>query len=130
MGRCRTVCEREKVKALHLVNARVDGLSICLGQVVTDEKSNQISAVPMLLDMLSIEGAVVTHDAMNCQTKTVARIRDKKADYLITVKKNQPKLHQQIVDTFADLASNHYQSRKCRSHRTARKRVAEPNSTR
>ena len=78
-------------KALHLVSAWADGLSICLGQVATDEKSNEITAVPMLLELLEIRGAVITLDAMNCQRKTVAKIRDKQADYVITVKKNQGK---------------------------------------
>ncbi|HIC25599.1 MAG TPA: ISAs1 family transposase [Gammaproteobacteria bacterium] len=108
-------------KALHLVSAWADGLSICLGQVATDEKSNEITAVPMLLELLEIRGAVITLDAMNCQRKTVAKIRDKQADYVITVKKNQGKLHKEIEQAFLEFGEENYQSRRCRSHRTTRK---------
>lgn len=108
-------------KALHLVSAWADGLSICLGQVATDEKSNEITAVPMLLDLIEIRGGVVTLDAMNCQRKTVAKIRDKQADYLITVKKNQEGLHQEIEKAFLELGEENFKSRRCRSHTTKRK---------
>lgn len=108
-------------KALHMVSAWVNDLSICLGQVATDEKSNEISAVPLLLELLDVEGGVVTLDAMNCQRKTVATIRDKKADYVITVKGNQPALHALIDDMFAEFGEDNYKSNKVRSHRTKRK---------
>lgn len=108
-------------KALHLVSAWADGLSICLGQVATDAKSNEITAVPMLLDLIEIRGGVVTLDAMNCQRKTVAKIRDNQADYLITVKKNQEGLHQQIEEAFLEFGEENFKSRSCRSHTTKRK---------
>ena len=107
--------------ALHVVSAWSSGLSICLGQLATDEKSNEITAVPMLLELLNIEGAVVTLDAMNCQRKTVAKICDKGADYLITVKANQKNLHQLIHQTFEKFGEDNYLSPKCRSHRTIHK---------
>ena len=106
--------------ALHVVSAWANGLSLCLGQVATDAKSNEITAVPMLLELLNIEGAVITLDAMHCQRKTVAKICDQKADYLITVKANQKKLHQLIHETFAAFGEENYQSNKCRAHRTVR----------
>ncbi|MCG8653010.1 MAG: ISAs1 family transposase [Pirellulales bacterium] len=108
-------------KALHLVSAWADGLSLCLGQVSSDEKSNEITAVPMLLELLDIGGAVVTLDAMNCQRKTVAKIRDKKADYLITVKKNQESLHEEIEKEFLEFGEGDFKSHRCRSHTTTRK---------
>jgi predicted transposase YbfD/YdcC len=108
-------------KSLHLVSAWADDLSICLGQVATDEKSNEITAVPMLLELLEIRDAVITLDAMNCQRKTVAKIRDKDADYLITVKKNQETLYNEIEKTFLEFGEDNYQSRRCRSVRTTRK---------
>ena len=107
-------------KALHLVSAWADGLSICLGQVATDEKSNEITAVPMLLELIEIRGAVVTLDAMNCQRKTVAKIRDKQADYLITVKKNQEGLHELIEKAFLEFGEDDFKSRQCRSCQTER----------
>ncbi|TWT83863.1 Transposase DDE domain protein [Planctomycetes bacterium CA13] len=107
-------------QSLHLVSAWADGLSICLGQVATDEKSNEITAVPMLLELLEIRGAVVTLDAMNCQRKTIAKIRDKQADYVITVKKNQEALYEEIEKAFLEFGEDNYQSRQCRSQQTKR----------
>ena len=108
-------------QALHVVSAWCNGLSVCLGQVATDEKSNEITAVPMLLELLNIDGAVVTLDAMNCQRKTVAKICDKGADYVITVKRNQKKLHKAIREEFERLGEDNFRSSRCRSHRTTRK---------
>jgi predicted transposase YbfD/YdcC len=108
-------------QALHLVSAWADRLSICLGQIATAEKSNEITAVPMLLDLLEIRDAVITLDAMNCQRKTVAKIRDKGADYVITVKRNQKSLFNEIEQTFSQFGEDNYKSSKCRSHRVARK---------
>lgn len=107
--------------ALHLVSAWVDDLNLCLGQVSTDEKSNEITAVPMLLELLNLRGAVVTLDAMSCQRKTVAAIRDNDADYLITVKKNQQKLHDQIQQVFIEFGEDNFSSNRCRSHTTKKK---------
>lgn len=107
--------------ALHLVSAWADGLNLCLGQVATEEKSNEITAVPMLLELLSIRGAVVTLDAMNCQRKTVAKIRDCGADYLVTVKKNQETLHDEIEKAFLEFGEDNYSSRRCRSHKVTQK---------
>lgn len=115
-------------QALHMVSAWSSGLQVCLGQVATDAKSNEITAVPMLLELLNIEGAVVTLDAMHCQKRTVAKIRDRKAEYLITVKKNQRNLHQAIASQFAEFGEDNYRSPKCRAHRetrTSRGRIEE-----
>lgn len=107
--------------SLHLVSAWVDDLNLCLGQVSTDQKSNEITAVPMLLELLNIRGAVVTLDAMNCQRKTVAAIRDNDAHYLITVKANQEKLHDLIQQTFVEFGEDNFTSNRCRSHKTKKK---------
>jgi predicted transposase YbfD/YdcC len=66
-----------------------------------DDKSNEITAIPELLDLLSITGCIVTIDAMGCQKKIAQKIRDKKADYVLSVKENQGNLHQDIEDCFA-----------------------------
>jgi predicted transposase YbfD/YdcC len=103
--------------AMHMVSAWVDELSLCLGQLATEEKSNEITAVPMLLELINIKGGVVTLDAMNCQQKTVEKIIDQAADYVITVKDNQPGLAAAIADRFEDYFENGQQDRSVRSHR-------------
>lgn len=74
---------------LHMVSAWCTELGVCLGQVKTDEKSNEITAIPILLEMLNAKGAVVTMDAMGCQTDIARLIRKKRAHYILAVKRNQ-----------------------------------------
>src|SRR5690606_13869656 len=74
-----------------------------LGQVKTDEKSNEITAIPELLDLLYLEGCIVTIDAMGCQTKIVKKIKKKKADYVISLKGNQGTLHNEVKEYYEDL---------------------------
>jgi predicted transposase YbfD/YdcC len=93
-------------KALHVVSALAKESGITLGQLRTDKKSNEITAIPKLLDMLAIKGALITIDAMGCQKKIVNAIIDKKADYLIAVKKNQKTLYHDITDAFAFSENN------------------------
>jgi predicted transposase YbfD/YdcC len=86
--------------ALHLVSAWAGELRLSLGQVAVDQKSNEIPAVIKLLELLDLDGAVVTLDAMHCQKETAAAIRRRGADYLLSVKANQPKLLEQLQDLF------------------------------
>lgn len=79
-----------------------------LGQVKTEEKSNEITAIPKLLEMLELKGCLVTIDAMGCQTKIVSQIIDEEADYLIAVKDNQPKLYSEIVEKFIECDESKY----------------------
>jgi predicted transposase YbfD/YdcC len=79
--------------ALHLVSAFCTENSLVLGQLATEEKSNEITAIPKLLDLLDLEGAVITIDAIGAQRDIVERICDRGADYVIGLKSNQPKLH-------------------------------------
>lgn len=79
-------------KALHVVTAFATENGLSLAQQVVDEKSNEIPAIPELLKKLDITRAMVTVDAMGCQTEIAAQIREQKADYLLGVKGNQPKL--------------------------------------
>jgi predicted transposase YbfD/YdcC len=102
--------------ALHVVSAWASQLRICLGQVAVEGKSNEITAVPKLLELLELTGAVVTLDAMHCQKETTAAIRAKKADYVITVKANQPKLHDAVQQFFLDAANRDYEG--VRIHKT------------
>ena len=82
--------------AVHVVSAFATANGITLGQRVVAEKSNEITAIPELLKTLEIAGALVTIDAMGCQTKIVEAIREKEADYLLAVKENQPTLYNDI----------------------------------
>lgn len=93
---------------LHLVSAWASDLRISLGQVAVDDKSNEITAVPQLLAVLELTGAVVTLDAMHCQKATTAAIKAKGADYVLTVKDNQPNLHAMIGDLFLEYAEHDY----------------------
>jgi len=88
---------------LHVVSAWAQESRLLLGQMAVDEKSNEITAIPKLLDLLDLEGAVVTVDAMGCQTEIVAKIRDKKGDYLLAVKGNQEHLEEDVIAEFARL---------------------------
>lgn len=83
-------------RALHLVSAFVSELGITLGQLKTADKSNEITAIPELLEMLDIKAAVVTIDAMGCQTKIVEKIIEKNANYVIGLKGNQGQLNDDV----------------------------------
>lgn len=86
---------------IHMVSAFAARQRLVLGQVKVAEKSNEIVAIPALLDMMSIEGAVVTIDAMGCQRNIAAKIIEKKADYIVALKGNQGTLRED-VEVFAD----------------------------
>jgi predicted transposase YbfD/YdcC len=89
-----------KKSPVHMVSAWANGSNLVLGQTRVNEKSNEITAIPKLLEMLILEGAVVTIDAMGCQTDIAEKIISKKADYILAVKGNQKQLHQNIQDEF------------------------------
>jgi predicted transposase YbfD/YdcC len=86
---------------IHIVSAFAARQRLVLGQVKVAEKSNEIVAIPKLLDMLVIEGAIVTIDAMGCQREIAQKIIDKKADYVLALKGNQGTLRQD-VELFAN----------------------------
>lgn len=92
---------RGKLKGLHLVSAWATANHLSLGQVAVDEKSNEIPAIPRLLELLDINGALVTIDAMGCQKEIAAKIVAGGGDYVLTVKDNQPTLLGNIRDCFA-----------------------------
>jgi predicted transposase YbfD/YdcC len=104
--------------ALHVVSAWACGLRVSLGQVAVDGKSNEIMAVPKLLELLELTGAVVTLDAMHCQKDTLTAIRRKGADYLIPVKDNQPKLLALVRNAFLAYGEQNYTARELRQYRT------------
>jgi predicted transposase YbfD/YdcC len=87
-------------RALHLVRAWASANRLVLGQVACDEKSNEITAIPNLLKLIEIHGAIVTIDAMGCQTEIAKTIRERDAHYVLPVKGNQPKLEAAIQAVF------------------------------
>jgi predicted transposase YbfD/YdcC len=92
--------DRAKGKAaLHLVSAWAVENGLTLGQRAVDGKSNEITAIPELLRLLDVSGALVSIDAMGCQKDIAAVIRAERADYLLAVKENQPKLYEDIAGT-------------------------------
>jgi predicted transposase YbfD/YdcC len=88
-------------KALHMVSAWATEANVVLGQIATEEKSNEITAIPKLLQMLELRGAIVTIDSMGCQKEIAAEIRAREADYVLQVKGNQEHLEEDIIDAFA-----------------------------
>jgi len=94
----KTVCgsRNAKTKAIHLVGAWSHANQLALGQVRTDEKSNEITAIPALLDLLELKGCIVTIDAMGCQKDIAEKIIKAQADYVFGLKGNQVSLHEDV----------------------------------
>jgi len=88
--------------AIHMVSAWATTNHISLGQVTVDAKSNEITAIPKLLEIIEVSGSLVTIDAMGCQVEIAQEIVDAKANYVLAVKGNQPTLQQGIIDFFDD----------------------------
>jgi predicted transposase YbfD/YdcC len=88
---------------LHMVSAWASEQGIALGQIATEEKSNEITAIPELIDQIDVQGAVVTIDAMGCQKEIAKKIKGGGGNYVLAVKDNQPKLHQAIQAYFAEV---------------------------
>jgi predicted transposase YbfD/YdcC len=88
---------------LHVVSAWASANRVVLGEVMVDQKSNEITAIPKLLAMLELHGAIVTIDAMGCQKEIAAKVRERGADYVLAVKGNQEHLEEDVVAYFAAL---------------------------
>ena len=88
--------------AIHMVSAWAGENKLSLGQVVVAEKSNEITAIPELLQLLEISGALVTIDAMGCQREIADRIRDRGGDYVLAVKQNQPTLYERVEEAISE----------------------------
>lgn len=86
--------------AIHMVSAWSEANHLVLGQVATEEKSNEITAIPKLLELLDIKGAVISIDAMGCQKAIAEKIIDQQGDYLLALKKNQGGLYDDVVLLF------------------------------
>lgn len=99
---------------LFLVSAWAVRRGISLGQLATEEKSNEITAIPQLLDQIDVSGSVVTIDAAGCQTAIAAKIIDGGGDYVLALKGNQGKLHQAVVEYITARMENDFQGVKVR----------------
>ena len=93
---------------LHLVSAWAGANRVVLGQVATQAKSNEITAIPQLLALLQIKGCIVTIDAMGCQTKIAEQIIAQGGDYLLALKGNQETLEREVEEAFIDADARDY----------------------
>lgn len=108
-------------QALHLVSAWATANCLSLGQVAVAEKSNEIPAIPQLLELLDVQGALVTLDAMGCQKEIAAKIVARGGDYVLTVKDNQPTLLAEIQACFAQGLDNDFAGMQHDSYETKNK---------
>jgi predicted transposase YbfD/YdcC len=98
---------------LHVVSAWATEQGLLLGQVAVDEKSNEITAIPKLLEMLELKGALVTIDAMGCQKEIAQHIHSKEGDYILAVKGNQEHLEEDVINAFAQADEQREQGKPC-----------------
>ena len=103
---------------IHMVSAFAAHQRLVLGQVKVAEKSNEIIAIPALLDMLAIAGAIVTIDAMGCQRDIAQKILDNKADYVLALKGNQGTLREDVEVFVAEQKANGFKDTKVSRHQT------------
>lgn len=97
--------ERSKgLSPIHMVNAWSTGASLSLGQLKSEGKSNEIKTIPKLLDLLDVEGCLISTDAMGCQTEIADKILSKKADYLFALKGNHPYLEDRVKEKFDSIS--------------------------
>lgn len=94
--------------AIHMVSAWASANGVVLGQEKVDEKSNEITAIPRLLEVLALEGCIVTIDAMGCQTEIAEKIVEGKGDYVLALKGNQGNLHEDVKLLFDDLEESNF----------------------
>jgi len=92
----KSVNAAENIPAIHLVSAFATGTRLVLAQQKVEDKSNEITAIPPLLDLLEVKGNTITIDAMGCQTAIAEKIQQKGAEYVFSLKGNQGSLHQDV----------------------------------
>ena len=98
----KTIRNSKKDSLLHMVSAWCEENQLILAQTKTHEKSNEITAIPKLLELLNLGGAIVTIDAMGCQRNICEQIKNRNADYVIGLKANQKTLYQDVKKLFSD----------------------------
>lgn len=106
---------------LHMVSAFAAAQGMVLGQTKTEDHSNEITAIPKLLDLLEITGCIVTIDAAGCQTDIAEKIHGKKGDYVLALKANQPTLHDDVRFAFSDLSEEDLDEQWLDHHRSVDK---------
>jgi predicted transposase YbfD/YdcC len=104
--------------ALHAVSVWASDFGLSLGQVACAEKSNEITAIPELLRLVDIKGAIITIDAMGTQKAIAEQIVDSGADYVLALKGNQETLHQAVIDYIDAQSQNEFANAKARQHAT------------
>jgi predicted transposase YbfD/YdcC len=107
--------------ALHLVSAWAAANRLVLGEIPVDDQSNEITAVPKLLEILELTGAIVTIDAMGCQKEIAEKARQRGADYVLAVKDNQPHLREDLSDHFDTVLENEEALPRTQLHHTKEK---------
>jgi predicted transposase YbfD/YdcC len=110
--------DSKDLAALHLVSAWATQAQLSLGQVAVAGKSNEITAIPVLLRLLNVKGALVTIDAMGCQKDVARDIVDAGGDYVLTVKENQPGLYDDILKSFNEAQDNDFEGYDWDSYQT------------
>jgi predicted transposase YbfD/YdcC len=114
--------DRSKGKAaIHMVSAWASTNRLVLGQLKVDEKSNEITALPALLQLLVLKGCIVTIDAMGCQTEIVKTIVVQEGDYVLSLKGNQGTLHREVQELFAHAQATTFQEVAHDFHQTVTK---------
>jgi len=109
---------KQGLGALHAVSIWASEFGLALGQVACDEKSNEITAIPELLRLVDIKGAIITIDAMGTQKAIAKQIIDGDGDYVLALKGNQEKLEQAVIDEFVAETENDFASGKVRKYET------------
>ncbi|MEI8343213.1 MAG: ISAs1 family transposase [Verrucomicrobiota bacterium] len=104
--------KKDSKAPIHMVSAFAARQRLVLGQVKVADKSNEITAIPKLLEMLAIEGAIVTIDAMGCQRDIAKKILEKKADYVLALKGNQSSLRQDVEEFVAEQKTKGFEDTK------------------
>src|SRR6202047_2358848 len=109
---------RKDLGALHSVSVWASEFGLSLGQVACAEKSNEITAIPELLRLVDIKGAIITIDAMGTQKAIAEQIIDQGADYVLALKGNQETLHQAVIDYMDEQLTNDFADAQARRHQT------------
>ena len=117
----RSVDRANKKAAIHMVSAFCKTNRVVLGQLATDDKSNEITALPKLLELLGLRGAVVTIDAMGCQKTIASQITDQGGDYLLQVKANHKTLHDELKLLFNEADAAGFEGMAHARHETIEK---------
>lgn len=108
-------------EAIHMVSAWGEANGVVLGQQKVDEKSNEITAIPLLLAALDLTGCIVTIDAMGCQTDIAEQIVEQGGDYVLSLKGNQGQLHEDVQEMFAYFEKNEFADVEHDYHKTVGK---------